>query len=168
MVSHATQEASCLHQRKSWTREDVTDRAKGVDKNAAQSPGEKQAASNRSVWWGCTPKQAGLQVFPSLQCHIDGSKAKPVTIATASISAVRHQDTAPKEGKEQGWPTSMLTPPAAESPVPGQLCSSQARVFTIRRRAKSSSLKFPVKAGSAEQQLLICSNAQTIFGFPGN
>lgn len=131
-------------------------------------PGGKEAAGNRSVWGGCTPKQAGLQVPPSLRCHMDGFKAEPVTIATAPTRAVSHQHAAPKEGKEPGWPTSTLTPPAAQSPVLGQLCSSQARVCPIRRKVKSSSLKLPVKAASAEQQLLICSSAQPIFGFPGN
>lgn len=131
-------------------------------------PGEKQAAGNRSVWGGCTPKQSGLQVLPSLHCHMDGFKAEPVTIATAPTRAASHQDAAPKEGKEPGWPVSAQTPLAAQSPVPGQLCSSQARVFPVRRKAKSSSLKLPVKAGSAEQQLLTCCNAQPIFGFPGN
>lgn len=89
-------------------------------------PGEKQAAGNGSVWGGYTPKQAGLQVPPSLHCHMDGFKAEPVTIATAPTRAASHQDAAPEEGKEQGWPTSALTPPVAQSPVPGQLCNAQA------------------------------------------
>lgn len=172
MTSHGSQEASCLHQ---WENPAEPGRMwqtepKKWTKCSLESwePGEKQAAGNRSVWGECTPTQAGLQVPPSLHCHMDGFKAEPVTIATAPTRAASHQDAAPKEGKEPGWPTSTLTPPAAQSPVPGQLCSSQARLFPIRRKAKSSSLKLPVKAGSAEQQLLTCSNAQSIFAFPGN
>lgn len=66
-----------------------------------REPGGKQMAGSKSVWGECIPEQSGLQVLPSLHCHMDGFKAEPVPIATAPARAASPQDAAPGKVKSK-------------------------------------------------------------------
>jgi len=75
MISRVMQEASCSHQRESRAREDVADRrALGRGQKCSSHAGnlEKSRQGVAEAWEEGAPlKQSGLQMPPSLHCHMD-------------------------------------------------------------------------------------------------